>query len=157
MGGAGIELNFGGLIEDVLLTGNGTKGVQSSSGAVIVRGTGFSFNVDDGIEATFATISGSKAACNGGDGFDVGYSSGNLIGNTADFNGGIGIVAGPGSSNTLNSVRGNGGLGMSMAADSSFGSNAITCNNGGVCDNSAQTTGGISMGFNLCGTDTTCP
>jgi hypothetical protein len=74
-----------------------------------------------------------------------------IQGNVADENGTAGIYARNGSLVIDNVVRRNDGFGLDGAASTAYSGNALTGNVSG------EVSGGIQIGTNLCGTDTTCP
>jgi hypothetical protein len=95
---------------------------------------------------------------NGGFGMQTG--GGTVIrGNSVAFNGasvGIGgINAFGGSTIVHNAVYRNRGVGLNLDPDGGYGDNVLTLNNNGA-DN-PQVAGGLQIGTNVCGTNTTCP
>jgi hypothetical protein len=77
-----------------------------------------------------------------------------VTGNTADRNG-VGIECGAFSTVTNNTATSNIGLGLRLGSEVGYGGNVVSSNNMGNAN--PQVSGGIQIGTNLCGTDTTCP
>lgn len=117
-------------------------------------------NAGSGITVgSFATVRNSNASRNGVDGIRVGPRS--LIqDNVCSFNGEDGIQATSGGAiqNNTSSSNGSDGLNTLSSTDAGYGGNVFTCNNSaGSCTNGFQVSGGLQIGINVCGSDTTCP
>ena len=80
-----------------------------------------------------------------------------LVGNSVTGNSNVGIMAGStyGASVIGNGVMGNSGLGLQLFGASGYANNVVSNNNGG--NTHPQTSGGVSMGTNVCRGTTTCP
>ncbi len=154
--GDGIQLSGGSLVRSVTSINNNNDGINVGGGCT-VTGSSARFNAR-GIVAVDSTVIGNAVQDNSGDGIYITGGS-SVTNNTAEGNGGVGIFGGDGVTVTSNTVRSSTGLGLSLGTGSGYVGNVLTCNNnGGVCDNiAAQLSGGVSLGTNLCGTDTTCP
>ncbi|MEM9597407.1 MAG: right-handed parallel beta-helix repeat-containing protein [Acidobacteriota bacterium] len=171
MGNGGVRLPGGAsLVVDVIAHRNEDDGFQVD----VVRDCIASFNGDTGIVAN--QVTGSTAIQNG---FNNSSASGIFVGNgglamdnVSSANQGEGITSGRGatiSGNTIydngedgirtgegslvrdNAVRDNALFGLNLGANSGYGDNVLT-NNG-----SGSVSGGLRIGTNVCGTNTTCP
>jgi hypothetical protein len=134
----GISSGTGSLISDNAVSVNGGPGIQLATGVVrdnSVRGSVF-FGIYVSSNATVVNNTVSQTQSSGG-------------------NPGIGISVGDTSTVAGNTLTSNQGLGLSLSPFSGFHGNVISGNNG--IGNTPQTSGGIQIGPNLCGTDTTCP
>lgn len=136
-----IGISGGGFVaENLLIEQNGDYGIAGATGSVI-RNCRIQLNGDDGIAASFGV---------GGDGAIV-------EGNVIRRNAGDG-VAGEDLTITGNAISGNDGFGLRLnfgGGDSGYAGNVINDNNGG--NGFAQGVGGVQLGTNVCGGDTTCP
>ncbi len=106
------------------------------------------------LTATRSRAIGVRAIGNNANGLNL---EGNALvdGCVALDNGIFGIRVGAGSL-VINSVaRSNTDVGLALSSPSGYRSNVLTENNGGNAN--PQTTGGIEIGSNVCGNDTTCP
>lgn len=131
--------NDGGTIENVRAQNNGSTGLVVSS-----------IDGDEG-----GIIRNCVSNRNGSDGIFVG-DGGLAAGNVGYGNGRFGLFASVGSRVVDNTLRLNSGIGLFSSGGTGFSGNVITGNNGG--DANAQTNGGgIQIGTNVCGTNTTCP
>lgn len=142
MGSNGVNIAALALVENLLIDGNGAAGIGGGvSNASIVRGCRITRNGGDGIN-----VAGGNA------------SPGSIVSDNAIYgNGGDGIRINAAVIRD-NNIYANGGLGFSanfIDASSGFGGNVINGNNGG--NGNAQTSGGHSIGTNVCGDKTTCP
>ncbi len=142
MGASGI-LGAGLLVDNVRVEQNGGTGISGGNGgaAWIVRGC--------------------RIQVNGGQGIDLSYGAGGdgsiLEGNVIRRNAGDG-VRGEDVTITRNAIDANDGYGLNLnfgGSDSGYGDNVINDNHGG--NGFAQVLGGVQMGTNVCGGDTTCP
>ena len=178
MGGDGINVGDGALIENVQATSNGLDGIHVGN-ASTVRGSKAQSNADDGIMAgDAATLTGNTAQGNGDDGIEAGQGStvtGNtanadaddgivakgqctVTGNTSTKNLGDGIVANSGSVVKDNSASGQTAhFGLNLGPAAAYAGNVLTDNNGPAGNNNPQVSGGVPIGGNLCGTDAVCP
>ncbi len=83
-------------------------------------------------------------------------NEGSLVrGCTVTGSGGGGIRALSRSTVLGNTVMDNGGLGLTGSIATGYGKNVFTENNGGSAN--PQVSGGVDLGDNVCGFDTTCP
>ena len=80
---------------------------------------------------------------------------GTVTGNVVDYCDGDGIFAVQGSTVIGNHVQGCTGFGLKLGPNTGYANNVLTENNGGSAN--PQVDGGIEMGTNVCGNDTTCP
>lgn len=129
----------GSVISDNVISLNGGPGIQIDLGVVrdnAVRGSVL-FGIYAGSTSTIANNTVTQT-----------QSSAALPG--------VGISAAGASTVSGNSITGNQGLGLALSPTSGFYGNTISGNNG-IVGNPPQTSGGIQLGLNLCGTDTICP
>jgi parallel beta-helix repeat protein len=155
MGGAGVYLPApGARVEQVIADQNCGHGFDLGDSALVIHSQAFS-NAGTGIHAGLgSSVTGNSARANDSDGIQVAGDSA-VTGNTAYDNGVSGIVGfGAGSVVTGNTMSHNGLWGLT--GNLGYGENVLTCNHN-ACDNAAQVSGGLEIGANLCGTDTTCP
>jgi hypothetical protein len=134
----GINAGTGSLISDNVVSLNGGPGIQLVSGVVrnnSVRGSVF-FGIYVSSNATVVNNTVIQTQSSGA-------------------NPGVAISAGDTCTVIGNTVTGNQGLGLSLSPFTGFHGNVISGNNG--FGNPPQTSGGIELGPNLCGTDTVCP
>jgi hypothetical protein len=143
MGSHGVSGADGTQVENVLIEQCGGRGISGGSGAegwVITR---------------------SRIQLNGGVGIALAFGSGgrgSSIRDNSIYRNGDDGVEGTGLLLIGNSVVDNAGLGFQLNfvdGVSAFGENGLIGNNGGNAN--PQTSGGIQMGTNVCGSDTTCP
>jgi hypothetical protein len=121
------------LPSDTRIIGNIVKlnGGFGIIGGGLIQGNVVSANGEGGIAGSDAQVSDNVVENN----FGVGISQAVLV--------------------VRNVVRGNSGLGLSLVPNAAFGSNFLSDNNG--AGNPPQTSGGIQIAPNVCGTDTICP
>jgi hypothetical protein len=141
MGNAGILGAGATIVEDLLVEQNGGEGISGGDGGSgwVIRKCIVQLNGDDGIGLAYG---------NAGDGSIV-------ESNVIRRNGGDG-VAGADLTITRNAIQANDEFGLRLnfvGSDGGFTENVINGNNGG----GSQTIGGVQMGVNVCGGDTTCP
>ncbi len=182
-GNSGIFIDDGARVENVNVRNNADAGVAVGVGSIIA-GVIASLNGSDGINAGInSTVRDSVARNNGDDGISVG--SGSTVSDCSTHsNDDDGFVAGPGSALANNSSynndedgfdlgiefgndAANGGLaignsavgndafGLRMEATWGFRENVINGNNNGNAN--PQTSSGINLGSNVCGSNTVCP
>ena len=142
MGSAGIR-GAGLLVENVRIEHSGGIGISGGNGgaAWTIRGCRVQLNGSHGIDLSIGA---------GGDGAIVERNVIRRIGGDG--------VSGEDLTVTNNAINANDGYGLNLnffAADSGYAGNVINDNNGG--NGSAQVSGGVQMGSNVCGGDTTCP
>ena len=158
--GAGEKISA---IGNCTITGNIATGSTDSGIAVFGNGCTITGNTvtNNGQGITVfgsgCTISGNSVDQNNNNGSYGIFVDGScaITGNTVTNHGGAGIIAGNGSVIRSNTARANGGFGLQLAADAGYAGNVLTENNGGSAN--AQVSGGVEIGTNLCGTNTTCP
>jgi parallel beta-helix repeat protein len=180
MGSLGVDITGNAELERVLISSNGGRGARVA-GALVVREAAFgnnggdgvymdpgfpglvhdslaTCNLDEGMElGTGCTVTNNTTLSNGGDGIAVQNGS-TVTGNTVVGNVGIGILGFDGVTVLGNTVRLSLNLGMYLTGTGGFGNNVFTCNNSaGACTNGSQVLGGLPLGTNVCGTDTSCP
>lgn len=141
MGSAGVLGAGATIVEDLLVEQNGGEGISGGDGGSgwVIRNCIVQLNGDDGIALAFGLA---------GDGSII-------ESNVIRRNGGDGI-AGADLTITRNAIQANDDYGLRLnyiGSDGGFAENVINGNNGG----GAQTIGGVQMGQNVCGGDTTCP
>ncbi len=137
-GGTGIIGGVGGvgtIVRNCTAVGNGGKGIEGGSHC-LVTGNTVDGNGSDGIVVlVFCQVTSNTVTSSGGVGIEA---SGLVIGNL---------------------VRNNAGFGLNLASGlpglAAYSQNHVTQNNGG--NTNPQVSGGIEIGTNLCGTNTTCP
>lgn len=179
--GSGISVSTESIVKGNKVSYNWGFGISMGAGGIATGNTAYR-NAIDGIYASGATISGNNVSQNNRNGIDTRGEGSTITGNTSTGNHGHGMNAGYGSTVSGNTVRGNGGdgiidsegtfntgggsiigntlqansgFGLNLKTDTGYANNVITQNNGGNAN--PQTSGGIEIGTNLCGTDTTCP
>ena len=140
----------GGTINDGISIA-GFKNVEIRNGTI----RGFTRNgIFTNISTQFIRVIGVTAAGNVGHGIDL-QGQGNIVDGCTVLGNNIGIRVFEGSL-VINSIaRGNTIWGLALVGGSGYRSNVFTSNNGG--DANAQVSGGLQLGTNVCGTDTTCP
>ncbi|MDJ0785888.1 MAG: right-handed parallel beta-helix repeat-containing protein [Myxococcota bacterium] len=134
-GGDGIVALTGSVIRGCRATDNGEAGIVAGADSVVVENTS-TFNTTGFEVAPASVVAHNVASNNSGDGFDLGF-----FGGTSNSQGGLA---------TENAAQINGGFGLRMEARWGFRGNVLTLNGG-------TTTGGVNLGGNLCGTNTSCP
>lgn len=132
MGASGIELLHDSRVVEVYVRSNGSAGINTGDSSEVRRCMAL-LNGDDGIRT----------------------SVGMIIGNHARINAGDGIEAASGSTVLDNVATQNGAFGLNLGSTAGYGGNVLTFNNGGNL--SPQVSGGLELGDNVCGTNTTCP
>jgi parallel beta helix pectate lyase-like protein len=152
----------GATVEDLRIEQNNLVGIQMERLGVIRRNV-VTTNGGVGIDAGFSGLSvyENVVGLNLSDGMHIGPGC-TVLRNTIFGNKGVGIggpstSAGDGGATLLeNNVSSNTGLGLSVPSGLQVGyaSNAFTLNNGGNA--SAQVSGGVEIGNNLCGTSRSC-
>lgn len=160
LGNLGIQLGADASIDTVNVSNCGHGGVIGGTGSLIARNR-FVSNGGPGISITTGVVSENvvRASMIAG----ISASSGativnNTVTQTQPLNAlpGVGISVGISSGVVMgNTVAGNQGLGLSLSPTTGFYGNTVTSNNG--AGNPPQTSGGIQLGPNVCGNDTTCP
>ena len=155
MGEDGIRLPGGhSLVEKIHAVDNGGTGIKVSvasivSSCVAYRNGSYGISLYDGI------VSGNTVKYNDDDGIHV-ELTGTVTGNNVIYNKGHGIFADKEGTVVLrNSVSDNTGFGLRLGPANGYANNVLTNNNGGNAN--PQVLGGIEIGTNLCGSDTTCP
>jgi len=141
-GGNGINIGAHTLVTECTANSNGGAGIF----AYTVTNSTADFNSDVGIGAQTAT--NNTASYNGVGGINT-YTATN---NTATSNVGYGITA---ITTTNNTASFNSGYGLIVSGSGGYANNVVNSNNGG--NTNPQVSGGIQMGTNICGGDTTCP
>lgn len=170
--GHGINVGVRSIITDNIVhenraTGILIRGIEYPLGGsiAVVQRNVVSFNNGTGIETgDTVMIKDNVVKNNDGSGIITGNAA-TIVNNTVENNSGpdgsIGIKTGSGSIVTGNSVRGHRtslsapGYGLQLANDSGYSNNVLTDNNLG--NTSQQVSGGIEIGINLCGANTSCP
>lgn len=140
MGTNGIRAGGGTLVEDMLIQENRFRGIGATNG----RGW---------------IIRNSRVVRNGSYGIDLAFSTayGLITGNVVEGNASAGVY-GLGLLLLDNAIANNGsvGIGANFAGQkAALSRNVLDYNNGGNTE--IQTSGGVEIGTNVCGSDTTCP
>jgi parallel beta-helix repeat protein len=144
---------YTGIITNNNVYDNGASGINGGQGCTLINNAARS-NGAHGLEGcNFSIIENNTAFGNTYDGINT--SSSTLIGNNVYMNTGDGIEAGDSSTVLNNTAVSNGIYGLNLGSKSGYANNVLSANNGG--DSNAQVSGGIEIGTNICGTDTTCP
>lgn len=152
MGDTGVQVGRFSRVEHVQVSLNGI-GVQAAGS--LIREVVATENRLEGIRiANRSTVTECIANDNLGSGI-VGDIDVNIVGNTVMENHGMGIVAGGSGLVLQNTVSGNGGLGLSLGSETGYGQNVVNSNNGSPLN--PQVSGGIQVGVNICGGETSCP
>lgn len=135
MGGGGLSLGGGCIVEGVKASANSGHGIQVNNSCILV---------------------GNTCDSNHGDGISTGSRS--LVrGNVANQNGGVGLAVGQQSTVMENTAAVNGSVGLQVNGGiAGYGHNAFTFNNGGN-GFSQVGVGAVEIAPNLCATNTTCP
>ena len=151
MGASGVYLGDRARVERVRTLNNGGTGIYAWNDSTVSGNTAYN-NTGDGIYASNgSTVTGNTANSNGDDGIRGGFGI-TVTGNTVYNNGGDGISTVSGSTVTGNTARNNTGYGLYLLGSySGYANNVLTGNTLGTVS------GGIQMGTNVCGADTTCP
>jgi parallel beta-helix repeat protein len=170
-GSHGVWIDFGAIVEDVRVIGNGLGGVTlSGAGSQVVNclvvsngstgitlgnaakvtGTTSSFNSGHGIQVSAGSVvSGNTATNNSQDGISADQST--LSGNTVSANGGDGVYCST-CTVTGNTVSANAKYGLRFFdVHSGYANNVINGNTDGAVSSGTQ------IGTNLCNGTTTCP
>jgi hypothetical protein len=134
MPGPGISINGRGAVSDVTVSENGGDGISVGIGRV--TGCLAQRNYDNGVRLDNGIVRGTLTHSNRLSGFVL--SAGSLVESEAFGNGGLGLSAG--------------NLGLT-----GYGANVLICNNGGVCNDAAQSNGPVQIGANVCGSNSVCP
>lgn len=152
----GINANSGSSFIDNIASWNGRIGIVGAGfEGCVIKGNAANENGLDGIiGAADCVISGNTASGNAQRGISVNTDA-TLVGNTVNDNAGIGIEI-RGGALRGNTVIDNGSFGLDGEPEVGYGENVFEGNNGGNA-NAQVTGGGIEIGTNLCGTNTTCP
>lgn len=141
-----------GLVEGCAARRNGGPGINVASGSVArgnsVIDNGESGSTANGLDCSGCVIKDNAVRSNVGHGISC-SSNCSIENNFSSGNGGAGISA-DGGSLRGNTVSGNTGFGLELTG-SGYAGNTIRFNGGGTVS------GGVELGLNLCGTDTTCP
>ena len=153
-------------------TSNNNTGPGISGANGVISGNTVNNNSSAGIldnngnsSPSSSVISGNSVFSNGSVGISAKRGS-TVSGNSVSDNSGDGISTNPGCRVVGNTVHNNTGLGLNLqggaplnpgenAGPSGYADNVIDNNNGGNAN--AQVSGGVEMGTNVCGGDTTCP
>jgi parallel beta-helix repeat protein len=153
-GGIGILAGASSTVSGNTARRNGGNGIFASIGST-VSGNAVEANDSNGIEASDgSTVIGNAARLNHGNGIDAGFGC-TVSGNTAQGNDGDGIATQGGNTVSGNTVNGNDGFGLRLGSSDGYRGNVLTFNNGGLSN--PHVSGGIEIGTNVCGTNTTCP
>lgn len=157
-GGHGMLVAHRSIIRNMHISRHGGLGVAShpESSSIMLTNSIVTGNFQGGValRGRACTVTDSSISDNNFLGLAVGTSS-IVRGNTIENTQGIGLIAGSGSLVSGNTARENFDLGFELAADAAYRENVLVNNAGGPSD--PQVTGGIQIGTNLCGNDTTCP
>jgi|GEM_PF-551828 len=170
-GSNGIQAAQNSRIVDSTARKNGHDGIIADADSVLTNNVAVD-NGNDGMSITGSRASGNTASDNGMFGIECGGScviqgnraTGNadvglripgastIIGNVSNDNGGDGIINTFAAGTILNNtVLGNTGIGLQLRGSSAYAHNLVRGNSGGTVS------GGVEIGQNLCGTNTTCP
>lgn len=167
-GGVGISVGINSIASSNVAIAN-FNGITGGNNGTISNNVA-SKNSTHGIFAgSCNTVSGNVARENGKNGISAGLSV--ITGNTASLNGENGILAGNGSIVTRNTAFLNGHNGISASSSMVLGNTAVKntqfglmaidytgyADNNFYCNVGGEVSGGIEIGTNLCGGDTTCP
>lgn len=150
MGSHGVILGSRSRIKEMIAIENGGDGLQAGFSSTM---TGCIADQNGGsgiLIATNSVISGNTANYNGGEAgiFAGPYSL--VLNNTASYNQNKGIRTQDRSSVIGNTVSSNDDEGLSLGALTGYVNNVVNSNNPDI-------DGGVQMGTNICGGDTTCP
>lgn len=140
-GGNGISVGNASLVKGNRANRNGQKGIEVSEGGAYGPWSA-------------ALVIDNVAMDNGNDGINTRVGS-TIKNNIVNNNGYDGIDAHAASLVSENTTRGNGEFGLRLGERVGYTQNVITDNGAGNAY--PQVSGGIEMGTNLCGTNTTCP
>ena len=153
MEGKGIFLlDHGGIVTRNIASGNGDDGISTRRNCVITDNSA-TYNGGYGINSGgHATVIGNIASGNGTDGI-IGsvsvYTHNTTTSNTRyGIHSNIGTMIG-------NIATGNGSFGLHLTTVGGYEGNLMAGNNGGNAN--PQVSGGLELGPNVCGTNTTCP
>lgn len=141
-------------ISNNLVENNGATGI-SADGSCVISGNVARSN-QTGIVGSRCIIEGNTATSNAGRG--ISGSDSTMAGNNSSGNGADGISCDERCVILGNAAIGNDGFGLSggSAEDASgYSDNYFAYNNGGNAN--PQVSGGLEIGTNACGGDTTCP
>jgi hypothetical protein len=153
MASFGADLFGGGLVEDLVVLGNGSHGLRVSY--VTMRRVIASRNEGSGISCSECAISDVVATGNLGRGIDLGIES-TLQRGVSRLNGSAGVFAFAATLLQHSSMVGNTGVGLAgstVGGNNAYGQNAIQGNGGTV----QAGIGAVQLGLNLCEGDTICP
>lgn len=162
--GRGVSTSSGSSIRNGHIAGMGSNGIRGSATIVenvVVEQSGGS-GIHGGGGPTGWIIRGCRIELNGDNGIDLnvgGGSDGALVErNVIRRNGGYGVI-GVEMLIRDNAIVGNDDTGIATntggGTQAGYGGNYLIDNNGGGTN--AQVSGGIQIGTNICGGDTTCP
>jgi hypothetical protein len=153
-GASGIVIGAESVASQLVASDNGTTGITSFRGSSILDSAS-NRNGSFGITGTVGmTIRNNTVSLNKADGIFVEFSfdgASTITGNTVHANDGDGIETGNGATVLDNTIVSNGGVGLQLGLSAGYARNVLRNNTGG------QVSGGIQIGTNLCGGDTTCP
>jgi hypothetical protein len=150
---------LGGVVENCTAVLNGSRGIYAVDGSLI-HGNTASHNGGDGIYLiNRGLVSNNVTRLNGGDGIRTNFWV-SMIGNTVTENGigdpgNVGIRSASGGLSIGNSAWFHSGVGLSLGTVGGYAMNVTGSNNGG--NTNPQVQGGIELGGNVCGNDTSCP
>ncbi|MEM6794929.1 MAG: right-handed parallel beta-helix repeat-containing protein [Acidobacteriota bacterium] len=148
--GGGLAVSSSSIVRHCAFSNNGNIGLFAGSGNLLIGNTA-NDNADRGIEAgSISVIRDNLAWQNDGDGIFSG-SSAVVIGNSAFDNTGDGIATGNVTLVKDNTLRGNDSVGLDLTPRSGYVGNVITALS------SSAVSGGVELGVNFCGLNTTCP
>jgi Right handed beta helix region len=158
MGNYGVVVGSDSDIRDLRIRSNGAGGIFVTGGTSggIVTENAVTENAGPGLWllCSGCVVSNNTAVANAGIGIFVGGGA-VIKSNTSLNNASHGLFAANGSVVIGNTARDNAGLGFQLDGDAGYKENVLTANNGDSAN--PQVDGGIQIGLNICGTDTTCP
>lgn len=153
-GSTGIEVGAFSVVSEDVASENAGWGISGSGGSSILSCTS-NRNGGVGIAGTLGmTIRNNSVTENGADGIFVEFvfeAASAITGNSIANNGGDGVQAGSGATVLDNAVYSNSNFGLNLGTSAGYSNNVVRNNTGG------EITGGIQIGTNLCGANTTCP
>lgn len=152
MGSPGVSLGNKARAEGLRLISN-TDGIRVGVDSLVKDITALGNRVTGIYVSGKSTLLNSVATQNGEDGIFTGEDC--LVqGNTVHGNGRYGISVGSYSTVLQNTVTGNGDFGLLLGSSTGYAQNVVADNK---TVSGPQVSGGLQMGTNVCGFDTTCP
>ena len=148
-GGGGIDVDGVGVIKNNRARFNGGIGIRAGLSSHVSDNTVIQSAAEGISVQAVSTVARNSVYISGGAGIDA--VTGTIVQNSVSTSGGDGIVCLATCTVLGNKVQSSGGFGLALGTHSGYANNVLFANSGGTVS------GGIQLGTNMCGSNTTCP